>query len=69
MVVADNGEHTAQRGRTGGVCVLEDVTRAVDAGGLAVPDAEQAIIFCAGEQAELLRAPDSRRAEVLVDLR
>jgi hypothetical protein len=46
--------------------MLEHVARAVDAWGLAVPDAEQAIIPGAGEQAELLAAPDGCGAEVFV---
>ena len=46
--------------------MLESVSRPVNAGRLAVPDAEQAIILCAGKQAELLAAPDSRCAEVFV---
>ena len=51
MVVAADGEDTAKTRRAGGVGMLEGVTGAVDAGRLAVPDAEQAIATGAGEQA------------------
>jgi hypothetical protein len=66
VVVADNGEHAAECGRACGIGMLEHVARAVDARRLAVPDAEQAIIFRAREQAELLAAPDGCGAEVFV---
>ena len=66
MVVADDRQHTAMIGGAGSVGMFEHVTCAVDTRGLAVPDAEQAIIFCAGEQAELLAAPDGSCAKVFV---
>src|SRR5207302_7483577 len=46
--------------------VPEHVAAAVDAGALAVPDADRAIIFGAGREVELLRAPDRGRRKVLV---
>ena len=66
MVVAGEAEHAAVLGRARGIAVAEDVAAAVDAGALAVPDADRAIIFGAGRQIELLRAPDRGRREVLV---
>ena len=44
----------------------EDVAAAVDAGALAVPDADHAVMVGAGRQIELLRAPDRGGREVLV---
>jgi hypothetical protein len=61
-----NGEHAAKCGRACGIGMLENVARAVDARGLAIPDAEQAIIPGAGKQAELLAAPDGCGAKVFV---
>src|SRR6185295_2385416 len=46
--------------------MAEHVAAAVDAGALAVPDADHAIILGAGRQVELLRAPDRGRRQVLV---
>ena len=66
MVVAGEAEHAAVLGRARGIAVPEYVAAAVDAGALAVPDADRAIIFGAGRQIELLRAPDRGRREVLV---
>ncbi len=66
MVVAGKTEHAAVLGRARGIAVAEHVAAAVDAGALAVPDADHAIIFGAGREVELLRAPDRGRREVLV---
>ena len=66
MVVAGEAEHAAVLGRARGIAVAEHVAAAVDAGALAVPDADRAIIFGAGRQIELLRAPDRGGREVLV---
>ena len=66
MVVADDGEHATQRRGTRSIGMFEHVPRPVDARRLPVPDSEQAIIFCTGEQAELLAAPDSGCAKVFV---
>src|ERR1700733_4322948 len=46
--------------------MAEHVTAAVDAGALAVPDADDAVMPGAGRQIELLRAPDRGGREVLV---
>ncbi|MBA7466074.1 hypothetical protein ES707_01247 [subsurface metagenome] len=66
VVVAGKHQHAAILGRTCRVGVAEDVAAAVDAGPLAVPDADHAIILRAGGQAELLRTPDRGRRQVLV---
>ena len=46
--------------------MAEHVAAAVDAGALAVPDADHAVILGAGREIELLRAPDRGGREVLV---
>src|SRR5262249_46041422 len=46
--------------------MAEDVAAAIDAGALAVPDADHAIIFGTRGQIELLRAPDRGGGEILV---
>ena len=66
MVVAGQTQHAAVLGRAGGIAVAEHVAAAIDAGALAVPDADHAIIFGAGREIELLRAPDRGRREILV---
>ena len=66
MVVAGQTQHAAVFGRTRRIAVAEDVAAAVDAGALAVPDADHAIIVGAGREIELLRAPDGGRRQVLV---
>ena len=66
MVVAGEAEHAAVLRRARGIGVAEHVAAAVDAGALAVPDADHAIIVGAGRQAELLRAPDRGRRKVFV---
>ena len=67
MVVAGEREHAAMLRGAGGIGVLQHVHRAVDAGALAVPDAEHAIDRGAREQGGLLAAPDRGRREVLVE--
>ncbi len=69
MVVAREHEHAAVLARAGVVRVLEHVAAAVDARALAVPHREHAIDFRARMQVDLLRAPDRRRREVLVQAR
>ena len=49
------------------VGVAEDVAGAVDAGALAVPDAEDAVVLAVAAQLGLLRAPERGRGEVLVE--
>ena len=67
MIVAGQREHAAMPRGAGGVGVLQRVDRAVDAGPLAVPDAEHAIDRGAGKQADLLAAPHRGRGEILVE--
>ena len=66
VVVAGEAKHAAVLRRACGIGVPEHVAAAVDAGALAVPDADHAIIVGAGRQAELLRAPDRGRRKVFV---
>ena len=66
MVVAGQTQHAAVLGGAGGIAVAEDVAAAIDAGALAVPDADHAVIFGAGREVELLRAPDGGRRQILV---
>ena len=66
VVVAGQHEHAAVLRRAGEVRVLEHVAAAIDAGALAVPHREHAVDFGAAIQVHLLRAPDRRRREVLV---
>ena len=66
MIVAGKTQHAAVFGRARGIAVAEHVAAAVDAGALAVPDADHAIVAGAGRQIELLRAPDRGGREVFV---
>ena len=66
VVVAGQTQHAAVFRRSGGIAVAEHVAAAVDAGALAVPDADHAVILGAGRQVELLRAPDRGGRKVLV---
>ncbi len=66
MVVAGQTQHAAVFRRARGIAVAEHVAAAVDAGTLAVPDADHAVVAGAGRQIELLRAPDRGGREVLV---
>ena len=67
MVVAGQGQHPAEGRRARVVGVLEGVPRAVDAGALAVPHGEHAVVFGARIEPDLLAAPDRRGGQVLVD--
>src|SRR5689334_2536389 len=69
VVVTGEEEHPTMRRRPGGVAMLQDVATAVDAGSLAVPQGEDAVVFRPREQHDLLASPDRRRAELLVDRR
>jgi len=69
VVVGGQREHATVLRRARGIGVLEHVAAAIHAGTLAVPHAEHAVVLRAGEQADLLRAPHHRRAEVLVEAR
>ncbi len=66
MVVAGDHEDAACRRTAVGVAVLEGIAGPVDAGTLAVPDAEHAIDGLVRIRLDLLRAEDSRRSKVLV---
>src|SRR5665213_1214261 len=69
VVVAGDRQHPAMGRGAGRIAMLQRVAAAVDAGALAVPDREDAVIVRAGEEADLLAAPDRGRADLLVDLR
>src|SRR4051794_13922276 len=69
MIVAGERQHAAVLRSAGGVRVLEDVAAAIDAGALAVPHREDAVVARLGKKVELLRAPDRRRGQVFVDAR
>ena len=66
MIVAGEAQHAAVFRRARGIAVAEHVAAAVDAGALAVPDADHAVVAGALRQIELLRAPDRGGREVLV---
>ena len=66
MIVAGEAQHAAVFRRARGVAVAEHVAAAIDAGALAVPDADHAVVLGAGRQIELLRAPDRGGGEVFV---
>jgi hypothetical protein len=61
VIVAGEGEHAAVTRGARRIGVLERIDRAVDAGPLAVPDAEDAIDLGAGKEADLLATPDRGR--------
>ena len=69
VVVAGQHQHAAVFRRAREVRVLEHVAAAVDTGTLAVPHREDAIDLRVRVQVDLLRAPDGRRGEVLVQPR
>ena len=67
MVVAGDDQHAAMRRRAIGIAVLQRVAGAVDAGALAVPEAEHAIDLALRMGLDLLRAEHRGRGEVFVD--
>ena len=69
VVVTGQHQHAAVLRRAGEVRVLEHVAAAIDARPLAVPHREHAIDLGAGVHRHLLRAPDRRCREVLVQAR
>jgi hypothetical protein len=69
VIVAGEHEHAAVLRRAREVRVLEHVAAAVHARALAVPHREHAIDLGAAMEIDLLRAPDRRRREVLVETR
>ena len=66
MIVAREGENAAVARRAEHGCMFEGVARPVHARPFAVPDAENAVIAGAGEEPDLLAAPDGRRRQFLV---
>ena len=67
VVVAHQGEHAAVLGGAGVVGVAEHVAGAVEAGALAVPHAEHAVVLALAAQLGLLRAPQRGGGQVLVE--
>ncbi len=59
--------HAAVLGCARVVGMAEDVARAVDTGALAVPDAEYAVVLALAAQLGLLRSPERRRRQILVE--
>ena len=66
MVVAGETEHTAVFRRARGIGVTKHVAAAIDAGALAVPDADDAVVLGAGGKIELLGTPDRGGREVFI---
>ena len=66
MVVAGKTEHTAVFRRARGIGVTKHVAAAIDAGALAVPDADDAVVLGAGGKIELLGTPDRGGREVFI---
>ncbi len=69
VVVACERDRSALGRRPGEVGVAQRVARAVDAGPLAVPDAEHAVDRRAGKVRHMLRSPDGGCGEILVEAR
>ena len=69
MIVTGGNQDAAVARRARVVAMLEGVAGAIDAGAFAVPQGKHAVVARAGEQVELLAAPDRRRREVLVQPR
>src|ERR1700679_275007 len=69
MVIAVEEQHPAIRVGAGIVAVFEGVARAVDARAFAVPGGEYAIIACARNRFDLLRAANGSRGYILVESR
>ena len=67
MVVTHQRQHAAVPRGAGHVGVAEHVAGAVDAGPLAVPEAEHAVILAVAADLGLLRAPDGGRGQFLVE--
>jgi len=69
VIVAGGDDHTAVLRRARRVAVLERIAGAIDARALAVPQSEHTVVKSARKQIDLLRAPDRRRREILVEPR
>ena len=67
MVVAHQGKYATMLGGAGEIGMAEHVAGAIDAGSLAVPNAENAVELAFAAQFSLLRAPHRGRSQVLVE--
>ena len=67
VVVADHHQHPAVAGASRHVPVADRVHAPVEAGALAVPQGEDAVVPAVAERGRLLGAPDGGRGEILVD--
>ena len=67
VIVARQRENPAMGCGSCGIAVLEGVARTRNAGALAVPDADDAIVFRTRRQMCLLRSPNSGCSEVFVN--
>ena len=67
VVVAHQRQHAAVFRGAGQIGMAENVAGAIDAGALAVPHGEDAVVFAFAAQLRLLRAPDRSGGEVFVD--
>ena len=56
VIVTGDAENAAMFRGAGGVGVFQHIARPVDAGALRVPDTEDAVVFGAGRELQLLRA-------------
>ena len=66
VIIAHDSEHAAMRRRAGGVAVFQHVHGAIEAGALAVPDAEDAIALRRRVERNVLAAPDGGGAQFFV---
>src|SRR6185437_6239425 len=69
MVIARQEQDATMRRGTGGVAMFQHIAGTIHARALAVPHGEDAIVFGAGKEIDLLAAPDRGGSEVLVDPR
>ena len=69
VIVARHCQHTAMPRGAKHVCAAKRVPTAVHTRALAVPHAEHAIDALTGERIDLLRAPQHRRREILIQSR
>ena len=67
MIVADRHQYAADGVRAGSVGVPHGVHRSIEARRFAVPQPKHGIVPRTREQSHLLRSPNGRRGQVLVD--
>ena len=67
MIVAHQGKHAAMLGGASEIGVAKHVAGAIDAGSLAVPNAENAVEPAFAAQFSLLRSPQRGRSQILVE--